>query len=121
MAYGPISILTMFLRSEVGMRIQLSHRTRDHQRHITPEYRVWWGLKLQYGDLVISEAYKVRGIKMCNRWLKSFIDFYDDMGSMPTVKHGIELIDPDGMYEKDNCRWAVITKHQHDAVDQHVN
>jgi hypothetical protein len=42
---------------------------------------------------------------ICDRWRKSFDDFYDDMGDLPAPCYGLQRIDREGNYEPDNCFW----------------
>lgn len=50
--------------------------------------------------------YGGRGVTICDRWMNSFLNFYEDMGRKPTPKHSIDRIDPEGNYEPSNCKWA---------------
>ena len=79
-----------------------------HNMSHTSEYIAWQQLKkrccvktdIQYKN------YGNRGIRVCDRWLESFENFYEDMGPKPSPELSIERINNDGNYCKENCKWG---------------
>lgn len=52
------------------------------------------------------ERYGGRGIKVCDRWRESPLNFLADMGHPPTPNYTLERKNNDGNYEPGNCVWA---------------
>ena len=56
------------------------------------------------------EHYGAKGITVCDRWRKSFVDFLADVGDPPPPRSArlwtIDRIDSRGNYERSNVRWV---------------
>jgi hypothetical protein len=80
---------------------------KEHSQK-TPEYRSWIAMKRRcYNPNAQNyKFYGAKGIRVCERWRNSFIDFLNDMGLKPSTHHTLDRIKGDKNYGPDNCRWV---------------
>lgn len=87
-------------------REMIGDRARTHGKSKTKEYAVWARMWARCTNPTVDRypRYGGRGIVVCERW-KSFENFLEDMGPLPTPQHSIGRLDNDANYAPDNCRW----------------
>lgn len=73
-------------------------------------YKTWEMMKIRCSNPKAKgyQNYGGRGIKVCPEWYNSFDKFLEDMGDKTDPTFTLDRIDPDGNYEKSNCRWVSI-------------
>lgn len=99
------------LRSKMCIEKNRLRRPGHAKNH--PDYVTWKNMKSRCYNVKNDSyhSYGGRGITVCERWIKSFITFIEDMGPKPSTQgYSLERIDNEKGYCKDNCKWATVTE-----------
>lgn len=96
-----------------GAQTRKAKEERIKARAETPKltkhelYPTWRGMRNRcYNKKHDSyKFYGAKGVTICDRWRFDFWAFVEDMGQRPKGMT-LDRINPDGIYEPDNCRWV---------------
>lgn len=82
-----------------------------HGESNSPSYISWRGMLSRCLDKNHNSYndYGGKGITICDRWLKSFSNFIEDLGKRPP-RTTLDRINNDLGYFKKNCRWATYAQ-----------
>jgi len=74
-------------------------KTKYPRKGVTKEieYQAWISMRWRCNNPK-NKNYGGKGIKVCERWGHSYLNFLEDMGRRPSVKHSIDRIDNKGPY-----------------------
>lgn len=87
-----------------------------HGHRYDPEYQVYRGIiaRCENPNNSKYKNYGGKGIKVCRRWRKSYVNFIEDMGPRPKQskprEYSIERINRKKGYSPSNCKWATYAE-----------
>jgi len=87
-------------------------RLTTHNMRFTRIYGIWGGMKTRCYDINNANYFRYggRGIKVCDRWLESFQNFYDDMKDGYDDSLSLDRKNNESDYCKENCKWSNRTE-----------
>lgn len=100
----------------------VSVHVEKHGKSDHPLYSTWMNMRRRCSSATATryERYGERGIRVCERWDKSFSAFLADVGERP-VGQTLDRINNDGDYEPGNVRWVLNSAQQKNSGTRQDN
>lgn len=98
----------------------VGNSSKTHGMSGTPTYKSWEMMIQRCTNLKYAgyDSYGGVGVQVCDRWLNSFENFYEDMGERPdgtTLNRKIGLEgNVSKIYSLETCEWASLTTQGYD-------
>ena len=90
-----------------GVLKNLPRKNENHGLSKHPLRPLYWDMRRRCEDPKAHNYrwYGARGIKVCDGWKNSLVDFVKDVGERPEGTT-LDRRDPDGDYSPENCQWV---------------
>lgn len=100
---------------------EFAKKSITHGRSWTPEWTAWCRMRTRCSNPHDKryKRYGERGIKVCERWLHSFENFFADIGLRPSPAHSLGRIHNDRGYEPSNCEWQTVQEQANNMSTNH--
>lgn len=89
----------------------ISCANKKHGKTNSKEYRIWNTMiqRCTNPKATSYDNYGARGVNVCDRWLKSFENFFNDMGEKPSNKT-LDRKNNKLDYSPSNCKWSTLSE-----------